>query len=345
MKCSFRKYNLQFKEAGTTSRGTLLQKETFILTLADKGRVAYGECNLFRGLAFDDRRGYEEKLAEVCDALPTRRWDILEELTAWPSIRFGVETVLRDADNGFRRVIFKEIVPEEGFTIPANGLIWMGSDDVMKKRIEEKLQQGYKNIKLKIGALDFEREVGLLRYIRNHEKGRGVTIRLDANGAFGPQEALEKLKRLSDFGIEYLEQPIRQGMWQEMAAIIEKSPIPIALDEELIGINSYDWKVKLIDTLRPPFLILKPALTGGFASCDEWNQLAKRASGECVITSALESNIGLNAIAQYTATLNPVRPQGLGTGTLFTNNFGSPYLTDALGLHYDPLRHWDLSLL
>ncbi|MCO6498595.1 MAG: o-succinylbenzoate synthase [Chitinophagaceae bacterium] len=345
MKCRYQKYILHFKEPGTTSRGTFRDKETYIITIEDEGERAYGECNLFRGLSYDDSPQYEEKLDEICKKLPSEPETILDDLEEWPSIRFGVQTVLKDWQNGSRQIIFENAFVNRGFSIPANGLIWMGSKEEMQSRILEKMSGGFSNIKLKIGAIDFEKELELLRLIRENDLGGNITIRLDANGAFTPRSALEKLKRLAEFNIEYLEQPIRQGQWQEMARIIEDSPVPIALDEELIGINTLSEKKRLMDTLHPQLLILKPALAGGFTSCDEWRQLTADQSGECVVTSALESNIGLNAIAQYTATLSPKRSQGLGTGRLFTNNFPSPYRIDEKGLHFDAAQKWDFSLL
>lgn len=345
MECSFKKYTLQFKEPGGTSRGTLLQKDTYFIQILAGEKRALGECNLFKNLSSDDRPGYEEKLAAVCNRLLKEQEGLLEELTDWPSIRMGAETALRDLQNGCRRVIFKEAGCENGFTIPINGLIWMGTQEKMKERILSKIEQGYTNIKLKIGGIDFEKELTLLSFLREAASGKSMSIRLDANGAFTPGNALEKLKRLSAFDIEYIEQPIRPGQWQEMAMLISKSPVKIALDEELIGIHTPEQKKNLIDTLQPPLLILKPALTGGFTSCDEWMELALNRGGDFVITSALESNIGLNSIAQYAATKRLRRPQGLGTGQLFTNNFPSPYLTDAQGLHYNPAQNWDLSQL
>lgn len=343
--CSFRKYTLHFKKPGGTSRGTLYDKDTYILTLSDGVKKAYGECNLFKGLSYDDRPDYEQKLKEVCARLPVEKENVLENLSEWPSIHFGVETVLRDWKNGCRQIIFPEGIAEEGFTIPANGLIWMGTYEEMKSQIATKLDEGYVSIKLKVGAIDFGTELDLLKYIRKQFTAEEVEIRLDANGAFKVTEAEEKLKRISAYDVHYIEQPIKAGQWHEMAHIVENSPVKIALDEELIGIINPEEKVKLMETISPDLLILKPALIGGFEGSEDWKRRIESHGGDWVITSALESNIGLNAIAQYTALDMPKIAQGLGTGKLFTNNFSSPYTVDSKGLHYHCNKIWDFSLL
>lgn len=345
MRCSFTRFTLHFKRPAGTSRGILHDKETYFLMLNDGSRTAYGECNRFRGLSYDDRDGYDEKLAEVCKRLPADRDDVLIGLSEWPSIMFGVETVLKDIENGSRQIIFPESVSGNGFSIPTNGLIWMGSKEEMIHQISGKLKEGYTSIKLKIGAIDFETELALMRFIRQQFTRDEVEIRTDANGAFSPAEALEKLKRISEFEVNYIEQPIRAGQWQEMAALAEASPVPIALDEELTGITTTEKRRALMDTIAPQMLILKPALIGGFRAADEWMSLIEDRGGQWVITSALESNVGLNAIAQYTATKSPSLPQGLGTGQLYTNNFPSPYSVDAKGLHYHQDKNWDLSTI
>lgn len=345
MICRFKKYNLHFKTPGGTSRGVLYNKDTYILMLADKENVAYGECNLFKKLSYDDRKGYEEKLKEVCSRLPEERDHLLSELEDWPSIRFGMETALRDWENGCRQIIFPEVMNRKDFTVPINGLIWMGPKEAMKAQIISKLKAGYVSIKLKIGAIDFNSELELLKFIREQFSGKEVEIRLDANGAFRFDEAKEKIKRLAEFDIHYLEQPIKAGQWEAMADLAENSPVKIALDEELIGILKTEARENLINTISPQILILKPALTGGFAACNEWKKLVESNGGDWVITSALESNIGLNAITQYAALGKVKIAQGLGTGQLFSNNFPSPYSADSSGIHYHNDRKWDFSLL
>ena len=347
MNCYFKKYALKFKQPGGTSRGVLYEKETYFIFLQNEEKTAIGKCNRFTKLSYDDRPNYEAKLAEICSRLPDEMEAVLQELTEWPSIFFGIEMLLKDWGNGGNRIIFPEAINENGFTIPTNGLIWMGSKESMLQQIKLKLDSNFKSIKLKIGAIDFDTELELLQYIRKQFSVDEVEIRLDANGAFTFQEAKEKIKQLSDYGISYIEQPLQAGQWQEMAALCNNSPIKIALDEELIGIQNTSKRKELIETIQPQILILKHALIGGFYAADEWKKLIKNygGSGTWVITSALESNIGLNAIAQYTALECSKYAQGLGTGQLFTNNCPAPYSVDANGLHYHKNQKWDLSAL
>lgn len=345
MVCNFKKINLHFKKPGGTSRGVLHDKSTYLILLEENGKTAYGECNRFVNLSFDDRPNYNEKLQDVCKRLPSEKHQLLEELTDWPSIYFGVETVLKDWENGSEQIIFPEVIGDNGFSIPTNGLIWMGPKDDMRRQIINQLEKGYTSIKLKVGAIDFESELELIRYIRKDFTIDEVEVRLDANGAFTSADVMEKLHRLSDYGISYIEQPIKAGNWEAMATICELSPIKIALDEELIGIQQLEQRQKMVDTISPHLLILKPALIGGFHAANQWKKIIEESGGSWVITSALESNIGLNAIAQYTALGWTDYAQGLGTGQLFTNNFPSPYTVDAQGLHYHIDKKWDFSSL
>lgn len=345
IRCSYTPYSLHFKIPGGTSRGVLKDKTTYIIKMSDGQKTAYGECNLFRGLSYDDRDDYEKKLAEICKRLPSERENLLSELEDWPSMAFGVETLLKDWNNGGKQIVFPESMGENGFSIATNALIWMGSKEFMYEQLKDKLAEGNTSIKLKIGAIDFDTELNLMQYIRKEFSAEEVEIRVDANGAFGFEEAKEKIKRISEYEINYIEQPIKAGQWQEMAALAENTPVKIALDEELIGVQNSDERKRLVTTIAPQLLILKPALAGGFAACDEWKKHIEEQGGIWVITSALESNIGLNAIAQYAATDLSPYPQGLGTGQLFTNNFPSSYTVDAQGLHYHAERSWDFSLL
>lgn len=345
MICYYKKFNLHFKKPGGTSRGVLLDKSTYFIFLEEDGKTAYGECNLFTNLSCDDRPGYEEKLQDICNRLPEEKHKLLEELNDWPSIYFGVETVLKDWKNGSQQIIFPQAIGDNGFSIPTNGLIWMGPKEEMKQQIVNQLKRGYTSIKLKVGAIDFESELELISYIRKEVSSEEVEVRLDANGAFALTDVMEKIKRLSELDISYIEQPIQAGNWEEMATVCEKSPIKIALDEELIGVQNKEQRQKMIRTISPQLLILKPALIGGFKAANEWKKLIEDQGGSWVITSALESNIGLNAIAQYTALDWSEYAQGLGTGQLFTNNFPSPYTVDAKGLHYHLHQKWDFSSL
>lgn len=344
MKIEVKKYQLHFRRPGGTSRGVLHTKDTYILIADDGKQQAFGEAALFRGLSADDRPEYDAVLTGCCNRLLTEGSSILSEYTEWPSIVFGCETLLRDIRNGCNQIIFPEAFTNGGFSVPANGLIWMGTPDFMMEQIKEKLNAGFTSIKLKIGVR-FEDELQIIRFIRQQFSAAEVEIRLDANGAFSPDDALDYLEQLAAFNISYIEQPIKAGQWQEMARLVQSSPVPIALDEELIGVFLNDTKRSLIETIRPHLIVLKPALIGGFTACDEWKQLVRCIGGEWVITSSLESNIGLNAIAQYAAAAPGNYAQGLGTGMLFTNNFDSPYTFDANGLHYHPERNWNFDLL
>jgi L-alanine-DL-glutamate epimerase-like enolase superfamily enzyme len=229
-------------------------------------------------------------------------------------------------------------------SIPINGLVWMGDQQFMKKQIQEKLKSGFSCIKMKIGAIDFDAEVALLKAIRSEFSYKEIELRVDANGAFNPQDALEKLKILSDLSLHSIEQPIQQGQLEEMASLCEKTPLAIALDEELIGVFARAEKKKLIQMIKPQFIILKPSLVGGFGGSKEWIQIVESEQIKWWITSALESNIGLNAIAQFTHTLKNELPQGLGTGNLFSNNFESPLEVEKGRLHYNNSKNWSFNI-
>ena len=345
---SYQKYTLRFIKPGGTSRGVLHEKEIWIISLYDdenKGKIAYGECGLFRGLSIDDRPDYEEKLSEVCKRLPLEKEAILSELKEWPSIYFGVEMALKDWENNGDHILFSNDFTKGKRGIDINGLIWMGSKESMISQIKDKLQQGFTCLKMKIGAIDFESELEILQFIRNQFSSKQIELRVDANGAFAVKEALEKLKRLSAYDIHSIEQPIRAGQLQEMAELIEKSPISIALDEELIGVIDIEEKRKLLEILHPPYIILKPTLVGGFAGSQEWIDLIEKEGGYWWVTSALESNIGLNAIAQFIASKNNSLPQGLGTGQLYSNNFDSPLKIQQGKLFFDKSIQWNFSSL
>jgi len=342
MIATFQKHILNFKRPSGTSRGVLNSKETYFLILKTEEGFGVGECGLLRGLSIDDRPDYEEELAGVCEniELGVTEVDLYEALQEFPSIQFGVETAFKSlrSKNSF------ELFPSE-FTrgedaIPINGLVWMGDKVFMKEQISEKLKQGFTCIKMKIGAIDFKTEIELLKSIRKEFSASEVELRVDANGAFSHKEALEKLKVLSDLQLHSIEQPIKQGQWQEMARLCEETPLPIALDEELIGIFSEEEKSKLLDTIKPQFIILKPSLIGGFRGNDTWIKLAENHKAGWWITSALESNVGLNAISQYTFIKNSKLPQGLGTGSLYTNNIDSPLEVSNGALNYSQSTGW-----
>ncbi|WP_373056812.1 o-succinylbenzoate synthase [Zunongwangia sp. H14] len=345
MKASYKQYTLTFKRPSGTSRGVLTTKETWFLIISEEDKKGIGECGLLRGLSIDDRPDYEEKLKWVCANIHIGEEKLLQQLQEFPSIQFGVEMAFRSfhASNPF------ELYPSEFTTgesaIPINGLIWMGEKSFMKSQIEEKIKAGFHCIKLKIGAIDFEAELDLLKYIRRQFSSAEIELRVDANGAFAPAEALEKLKKLSDFEIHSIEQPVKQGQPQEMANLCARTPLPIALDEELIGVFDVTKRRNLIQTIQPQYVIFKPSLIGGFRGTQEWLELAEQNDTGWWITSALESNVGLNAISQWTFTKKNEMPQGLGTGSLYTNNFDSPLEVENGKIKYNPGKSWNVNLI
>ncbi|WP_205757895.1 o-succinylbenzoate synthase [Lutibacter sp. HS1-25] len=345
MIATFQKYILNFKQASGTSRGILKTKETYFLLLNNNSKIGIGECAIFRGLSIDDRPDYENKLTWLCHNINQSVSFLLDELIEFPSIQFGLEQALLSLKSEDEFTLFPSKFTNSTDAININGLIWMGSEAFMKQQIEEKIAAGFSTIKMKIGAIDFETELKLLKSIRQNFSSEEIELRVDANGAFKPSEALEKLKQLSAFEIHSIEQPIKQGQIEEMADLCLKTPLPIALDEELIGVfDIRAGKQELLQIINPQYIILKPSLVGGIGGSNEWIQLAEKQKIGWWITSALESNIGLNAIAQYTYTLNNKMPQGLGTGSLFTNNFESPLEVKNGHLHYNKNIKWKFNL-
>ncbi len=336
MKAFYQKYQLIFKRPAGTSRGVLLRKDTYFIQIENEEKTGYGEAALFRGLSADDRPDYEEKLQWAIQNIHLPKNELFKQLKEYSSIIFGLEQAFASLSAQAPHLLYPSAFTEGETNIPINGLVWMGDKSFMLRQIKEKINQGFRVIKLKIGAIDFQDELDLLKYIRSEFSPGEIEIRVDANGAFHPDEALEKLKRLSDFQIHSIEQPIRQGQIEVMSRLCEQTPLPIALDEELIG-YSFDFdKINFLKQIKPQFIILKPALHGGFTGTDSWIDAAEKLQIGWWITSALESNIGLNAIAQFTARKNVNIPQGLGTGSLFTNNFDSPLYIDKAALHYQP---------
>jgi len=344
MKATFQKYILNFKQASGTSRGILQTKETYFLKLEEANKIGIGECAIFRGLSIDDRPDYEEKLSWVCNNIHQSESFLLKELVEFPSIQFGLEQAILSLKSEDSFKLFPSKFTNSTDVININGLIWMGNEAFMNQQIQEKIAAGFSTIKMKIGAIDFDAELKLLKSIRTNFSSNEIELRVDANGAFKPNEALEKLKQLSDFEIHSIEQPIKQGQVDEMATLCLKTPLPIALDEELIGVFDVTKKQELLQIINPQYIILKPSLVGGFRGSEEWIQLAEKQKIGWWITSALESNIGLNAIAQWTYTLNNKMPQGLGTGSLFTNNFESPLEVKNGHLHYNKTKNWKFNL-
>ena len=344
MKATYKKYTLHFNRPSGTSRGVMTEKETWFLLLEENGKTGIGECGLLRGLSIDDRSDYEEKLQWVCENIHLGKDKLWQELIEFPSIQFGIEMAFLSLQSKFPFEIFPSTFTQGKDNMLINGLVWMGEESFMKTQIEEKLAQGFSCIKLKIGAIDFEKELGLLRFIRQNFDPKTIEIRVDANGAFNSNEALDKLNQLSEFELHSIEQPIQKNHTDMMSELCKTTPIPIALDEELIGVFAYEDKAKLLDAIKPQYIILKPSFIGGFKGTLEWIALAEKRNIGWWITSALESNIGLNAIAQFTYTLNNTMPQGLGTGGLYTNNFDCPLEIKNGQLFYVKERNWEFKL-
>lgn len=318
---------LHFKQPAGTSRGVYTTRKMWFVSLSDGNRTGVGECAPLPDLSCDALPDelYVSKLNVFCRNLCETGEIDVEALRDYPSMLFGLETALLNLRNGGKLFDTAFSRGEEG--IPINGLVWMGNYDEMLQRMEEKLEKGFRCVKLKIGAIDFEQELDLIKRIRDRFSFHEVELRLDANGAFKYEEALYKLELLSQYAIHSIEQPIRQGQWAYMAELCRESPLPIALDEELIGVNDPEMKTHMLNIIRPRYIILKPSLHGGMTGCREWIDAARELGVGSWITSALESNIGLNAIAQFASIVygpQITMPQGLGTGQLFTDNIVMP---------------------
>ncbi|MCL9806609.1 o-succinylbenzoate synthase [Flavobacterium amniphilum] len=343
MKATYQKYILDFKKPSGTSRGIITQKETWFLIFENEGKIGIGECGILRGLSADDRPDYEEKLQWVCSNISLGEKVLWEALMEFPSIQFGVEMAFRSLSSKTPFLLFPSEFTSGQKSIPINGLIWMGDEGYMKQQIEEKIAQGFDCIKLKIGAIDFEKEMQLLQFIRQNFGPEAIEIRVDANGAFGKSEALDKLNQLSGFELHSIEQPIQKGQHDTMSFLCKKTNLDIALDEELIGVFSFADKETLLQKIQPQFIILKPSFIGGFRGTNEWISLAEKYKIGWWITSALESNIGLNAISQFTFLKQNPMPQGLGTGALYTNNFDCPLEVKNGALFYNPELDWKVN--
>lgn len=357
LKVKWFKHTLKFKFEAGTSRGVYTEKDTFFLKIFDSENPSVfglGEAAPLKGLSIDDFPNYQDILKGACDAfngldLEVFEWNIniiLSQLIddRLPSIKFGFETALLDYMNGGKRVIFDNDFVKGQRAIAINGLVWMGSKAFMMEQVEEKIAAGFDTIKMKIGAINFEEELSILASIRERFSAEKIILRVDANGAFSVAETIDKLSQLSDYQIHSIEQPIQQKQADEMMNLCENSPIPIALDEELIGVTDYVQKMQLLKKIKPKYIILKPTLLGGLQHCREWIEIASRLHIGWWLTSALESNIGLNAIAQFTAEYKNTLPQGLGTGALYHNNIESPLVVEEGKLHYNLQKNWDLSI-
>jgi len=340
-----KEHTLRFWHPATTSRGTLKEKTSWFLILKDtknQDLVGLGECNLIPGLSVESKEMIDSTLQLIAGKTYSSEeiLQMLEELKIKPTVRFGLETAFRDLLENGKKILFRSSFTEGMTCIPINGLIWMGPPRDMYEQLRQKLHEGWTCIKLKIGAVHFEEELSLLRYIRSQFTSHEVSIRVDANGAFDIATAAEKLKRLSELEIHSIEQPIQPGHPKQMAELCNQKILPIALDEELIGVHTPIAQIKLLEEIKPQYLVLKPGLIGGIDMAQNWIKLAIERNIDYWITSALESNLGLNAIAQWTATLLPDIPQGLGTGQLYQNNIESPLTIKPGELWYNPSIKW-----
>ena len=347
LKAEYYYYPLDFKRPSGTSRGVLTQKDSWFIQVWDNQNPSVkgiGECSIIRGLSSDDRSGYEDKIKEVCENIDDFWYYLENGLKDWPSIYFGLETAFLDLKANGSKLLFPSEFTKGIEQISINGLVWMGDSGFMKEQIQQKIEDGFSCLKLKIGAINFEAEISLLDSIRKEFGADKIELRVDANGAFAPKDAIDKLKLLAEFNLHSIEQPIKAGQWKEMADLCLKTPLPIVLDEELIGINDVVEKRNLLDAIKPQYIILKPSLLGGIRGSEEWIDLANERKIPWWITSALESNIGLNAIAQWTSTLNNSMPQGLGTGQIYTNNIASPLYMENGFLAFDATNKWELKL-
>ena len=332
MKIDIEERVLHFKQPAGTSRGVYTERRIWLVRVSDGSSVGIGECAPLLDLSCDalDPYIYNKVLRDFCDQVEQTGEIPYEEMRDYPSMLFGLETAMLDVrckkEDG-RGVLFDTpfVRGEQG--IPINGLVWMGSYEEMMKRMEEKLAQGFRCVKLKVGAIDFDHELDLVKRIRQRFSHREVELRLDANGGFKPDEALYRLELLSQYAIHSIEQPIKQKQWAKMAELCRDAPLPIALDEELIGVNDPETKRQMLHIIKPAYIVLKPSLHGGMMGCREWIDIAREEGVGSWITSALESNVGLNAIAQFCSEVygsDISFPQGLGTGQLFTDNIPMP---------------------
>jgi o-succinylbenzoate synthase len=344
----FYKHTLNFRFDAGTSRGVLKKKDSYFIKIYDSQSpetFGIGEAGPLFGLSLDFETA-EIKLKLICDLINGKGLEvadlesIIESLDSFSSVKFALETALLNFKSKQTGLVFNNSFFEKSGPIAINGLIWMGDLDFMQSQIKEKINEGYSTIKLKIGAIDFEEELRLIKGIRSQFSENEMCIRVDANGAFSLADVEQKLHLLSDLQIHSIEQPIKAGQHEAMARLCEKNILPIALDEELIP--NYDRKEALLNEIKPQFIILKPSLMGGLSGSKDWINTAENLNIDWWMTSALESNVGLNAICQFCAEFKNPLPQGLGTGKIYTNNFESPLIIQKGEIFYDKTKDWDL---
>ena len=348
---SYQRRALRFNFPARTSRGALTEHVAYYLELRDRrhpGRVGWGEAAPLAGLSPDYGPGFEAQVQQLCQKLNKQRFAFGEDMevgslveAGLPALRFALETAVLDLAGGGRHQLYTNAFSESRVGLPINGLVWMGDAPFMRAQIRQKLAAGYSCLKLKIGSLDFATELALLAEIRAEAGPAELTLRVDANGAFSSAEALGKLDQLARFDVHSIEQPIAAGQWAALAEVCRHSPVPVALDEELIGLTEPAQQAALLAAVRPAYLVLKPTLLGGHAATRRWIALAAAHNLGWWITSALESNVGLNAVAQLTGEYDVAGfAQGLGTGQLYHNNVAAPLRIAHGTLHYDPAGRW-----
>ncbi|MFI5220737.1 MAG: o-succinylbenzoate synthase [Bacteroidia bacterium] len=339
MLAEYKKHVLEFKTPSRTSRGEMRTHTVYYIYLRNEKRSAIGEAAPLKGLSVDDVEDFEERLKYFCELVNSGIHPFELDLKKFPSIRFAFESCLEELKNNEPHALFpSHFLNMEG--IPINGLVWMDTKDKMQEQAFEKIKQGFNCLKFKIGALDFDEECRMIETVRKKYSAFNLEIRLDANGAFTKEDVFEKLKELSRFEIHSIEQPVKPKQYELMQEVCSVSKIKIALDEELIGWDVFEEGEKMLKIIRPAYLILKPTLLGGFSLSNEWIRLTRKYELNWWITSALESNIGLNAIAQWAASLKCTIPQGLGTGSLYKNNIASSLKVSGGKLYYDKNLKW-----
>ena len=328
-----------------TSKGPITSRTVWYLIAWESDRPeikGIGEAALFPGHSKEFPADVKLKLTELCQDTSNWRERLTTDLVDVPSVRFAVEQCMKDLEVSGSKILFPSAFTLGKQGIPINGLVWMGDKSTMRERIRERIDKGFTTIKMKIGAIGIEDELALLTSVRSEFTAKEIALRVDANGAFDARNVMDVLQRLAELEVESIEQPLPAGLYELTADLCARSPLPIALDEDLIGLNTRDSKVDLLDSVKPQHIVIKPSLVGGWAATEEWIALAKSRGTGWWITSALESSIGLSAIAQWTATLGVERVQGLGTGGVYSDNLPSPLEVTNGELRYRPEREWDL---
>jgi len=338
------RHRLEFKIPGGTSRGVLRHKDSWLIQISNGDRHGIGECSIIEGLSPESHQVVQNIFEEIPQYLNEGKEFLLQRYSKAPAVQFAIEMAFSGLESHHPLLHFDTQFIHHQQMIPINGLIWMGDIESMMAQLEQKIKLGFSCIKIKVGAIDFESEYDLLHRIRKRYHSSDIELRLDANGAFQPEVAMQKLSRLSEYNIHSIEQPIAPGQWDEMATLCKSTPIPIALDEELIGVKSESDKENVIQQINPQYIIIKPSLVGGWQGAEEWVSIAEKHAVGWWASSALECNIGLNAIAQWVSTKQISMPQGLGTGRLFTNNIETPLYIRGQNMGFDLNKLSDFTL-